>query len=303
MLELRNVSKTFSSGLIPKKVRALDNVNLTVRSGEVYAFLGPNGAGKTTTIKIILGIIRQDSGEVRIDGEDARKPATRRKVGYLPDQPYFYDELTAEEYLRFAGKLAGLSRSQLRERIPALLERVGLTGKEKRRLRGFSRGMLQRLGMAQALIHDPTLLILDEPMTGLDPIGRKEFRDLILSLKQEGKTIFFSSHILADAEIISDRIGILNRGRLVRETDLATLQSEQDDELEVSFQFFGDRELIKKKAPLQIDLFDQGGVIRLRDRKSIFDAIRWIEEAGGSVLSVQPRRKSLEDIFMEELQR
>ena len=303
MLRIENVTKTFATGLLPRRVKALDGLSLHVRSGEVYAFLGPNGAGKTTTIKIILGIIRADSGRVWIGDEEANRPEVRRKIGYLPDQPYFYEDLTAVEYLWLSGRLNGLSRSEIAGRIPRLLERVGLLGKEKQRLRTYSRGMLQRLGMAQALLHDPDLLILDEPMTGLDPIGRKEFRELILDLKREGKTIFFSSHILADAEMISDRIGILNRGRLVRETDLLTLQNEHNGEMEIVFQYFGNHEFSVQKAPLKIDLFDQGGVIHLNDRKSVFDAIRWVEESGGSVVSVQPKRKSLEDIFMEELQR
>ena len=207
MLELKNISKTFSTGFIPKKVTALNSLSLFVNPGEVYAFLGPNGAGKTTTIKIILGIVSANSGSIKINGVDFKDRKSRQNIGYLPDQPYFYDDLTPVEYLKFTGKLYGMSGNEIKQKTEELLELVGLKGKEKQRLRSYSRGMLQRLGMAQALIHDPKLLILDEPMTGLDPVGRKEFRDLILSLKERGKTIFFSSHILADAEMISDQIG------------------------------------------------------------------------------------------------
>lgn len=301
MLELMDVSKTYSSGFIPKKVTALDSLSLNIRPGEVYAFLGPNGAGKTTAIKLILGIIFADSGSIKIDGIDFTQKAARQKIGYLPDQPFFYDDLSALEYLQFAGQLYGLSKQEIKLRSDDLITKVGLKGHEKRRLRTYSRGMLQRLGMAQALIHDPDLLIFDEPMAGLDPIGRKEFRDLILSLKEQGKTIFFSSHILADAEMISDRVGILFNGRLVREMEMFELQAEKNQGLELTFQFFSDREVDTTKAPLEIDLFDQSGVIHLKDQKSVFDAVRWVEESGGTILSVSPKRKTLEDIFLEEV--
>jgi len=155
--------------------------------------------------------------------------------------------------------------------------------------------------MAQALIHDPKMLILDEPMTGLDPIGRKEFRELILDLKDQGKTIFFSSHILADAEMISDRVGILNKGKLVKEMELFQLQSEKNLGLELTFQFFSEENVDTEKAPLEIDLFDQNGIIHLKDQKSIFDAVRWVEESGGTILSIAPKRKTLEDVFLEEM--
>lgn len=301
MLKLTDVSKTYSTGFIPKKIAALKSLSLHVRSGEVYAFLGPNGAGKTTTIKIILGILSADSGSVTIHGIDFQEKRARQEIGYLPDQPYFYDDLTALEYLQFVGRLHGLSKREIHYRAMELLDYVGLTGKEKQRLRNYSRGMLQRLGMAQALIHDPKLLILDEPMTGLDPIGRKEFRELILSLKEKGKTIFFSSHILADAEMISDRVGILHQGHLVREMELFELQSVKNQGLELTFQFFADQDVTRVKAPLEIELFDQSGVIHLKDQKSVFDAVRWVEQSGGTILSIQPKRQSLEDIFLEEM--
>lgn len=301
MLEITNISKTYSSGFIPKKVEALNSLSLFVNPGEVYAFLGPNGAGKTTAIKIILGIIFANSGSIAINGIDFKQKSARQQIGYLSDQPYFYDDLTAIEYLKFAGKLFGLSKQKIKMRCEELIQKVGLHGKEKQKIRNYSRGMLQRLGMAQALIHDPKLLILDEPMTGLDPIGRKEFRELILSLKEEGKTIFFSSHILADAEMISDRVGILNKGRLVKEMDLFQLQSEKNAGLEVIFQFFSEESVDTEKAPLEIDLFDQSGIIHLKDPKSIFDAVRWVEESGGTILSIAPKRKSLEDVFLEEM--
>ncbi|HDL18141.1 MAG TPA: ABC transporter ATP-binding protein [Bacteroidetes bacterium] len=301
MLELKNISKTFSTGFIPKKVTALNSLSLFVNPGEVYAFLGPNGAGKTTTIKIILGIVSANSGSIKINGVDFKDRKSRQNIGYLPDQPYFYDDLTPVEYLKFTGKLYGMSGNEIKQKTEELLELVGLKGKEKQRLRSYSRGMLQRLGMAQALIHDPKLLILDEPMTGLDPVGRKEFRDLILSLKERGKTIFFSSHILADAEMISDRVGILHRGKLVRETELFELQNEKNRSLEIAFQFFSGQDVPANKPPLEIELFDQSGIIHINDQNSVFDAVHWVEESGGTILSISPKRKSLEDIFLEEM--
>jgi ABC-2 type transport system ATP-binding protein len=206
------------------------------------------------------------------------------------------------EYLIFAGKLFGLSKNLIAKRAGELLENVGLSGKEKTRLRSFSRGMLQRLGMAQALIHDPEILILDEPMTGLDPIGRKEFRDLILALKQNGKTIFFSSHILADAEMISDRVGILRQGCLVREMQLHEIQSKDALGMEIVFRKPVDKEIKDEDAPWSMEIFEHGGMINVEDESAVFKAVDWVKETGGSIVSISPRRKTLEDIFIEEVQ-
>ena len=301
MLEISHLSKTYSKGLVPKRIQALRDLSLSVQPGEVYAFVGPNGAGKTTTIKAILGIISVDRGSIRINRVDHRRKEARRWVGYLPDQPYFYDHLTVNEYLTFSGQLYGLSRRQIRDRLASLIPQVGLEGRESQRLRSLSRGLLQRVGMAQALLHDPLLLILDEPLTGLDPVGRKELRDLILQLKSEGKTIFFSSHILADAELISDRVGILHRGRLVREMALHELTAEGVFGLEITFRMSSEQIGPPPNRSWQVESFDHHGLLRVDSTDQIYDAIHWVERSGAQLVSVTPRRKTLEDIFLEEM--
>lgn len=215
MIHIDNLSKMFREGLRGRKVLALDQLSLRVGQGEVFGFLGPNGAGKSTTIKVLLNLIRPDRGGGTIAGADVRHPQVRRSVGYLPENPYFYDYLSAEELLWFGGRSSGVRRGVLRARIPELLQQVGLGKAQQRHLRTYSKGMVQRAGLALALVHDPDVVILDEPMSGLDPLGRKMVGDLILDLKQEGKTVFFSSHILNDIERFCDRIGIIDDGRLL----------------------------------------------------------------------------------------
>lgn len=214
MVSIQGIGKTFREGLRGRKVQALQNLTLDVAQGEVFGFLGPNGAGKSTSIKVLLNLIRPDSGTATILGRDVSDRRIRRQVGYLPENPFFYDYLTADELLWFGGRSSGMSAGDLRCNIPDWLERVGLQAARKRPLRTYSKGMVQRAGLALALIHDPSVVILDEPMSGLDPIGRKMVGDLILDLKNEGKTVFFSSHILNDIERFCDRIGIIAAGRL-----------------------------------------------------------------------------------------
>ncbi|MEZ4600211.1 MAG: ABC transporter ATP-binding protein [Syntrophotaleaceae bacterium] len=214
MIEVNSVSKAFKTGFSGKKVQALTDLSLQIPKGEVFGFLGPNGAGKSTTIKLLLNLIRPDVGDVSILGRNVRDAKVRQAVGYLPENPYFYDYLSAEELLWFGGCASGVKHHILKERINHMLERVGLLAARKRHLRTYSKGMVQRAGLALALIHDPEVVILDEPMSGLDPLGRKMVGDLILDLKSEGKTVFFSSHILNDIERFSDRIGIISGGRL-----------------------------------------------------------------------------------------
>nr|MBI3613277.1 ABC transporter ATP-binding protein [Nitrospirota bacterium] len=196
---------------------ALDGLSLSVQQGEIYGFLGPNGSGKTTTLKILMGLMQATSGGAEILGKPLGDVQVRHRIGFLPESPYFYEYLTAEEFLAFYGHLAGLDRSVLDRKIAQLLELVGLAEARTRQLRKFSKGMLQRIGLAQALIHDPDLIVLDEPMSGLDPVGRKQVRDLILSLKDQGKTVFFSTHIIPDVEMICDRVAIVVKGKLLAE--------------------------------------------------------------------------------------
>lgn len=225
MVIIEGLVKSFSEGLCGRKVQALHSLSLNVERGEVFGFLGPNGAGKSTTIKVLLNLIRPDAGQASILGQGVQDPKVRKKIGYLPENPYFYDYLSAEELLWFGGRASGVESGILKGRIPLLLERVGLQGARKRHLRTYSKGMVQRAGLALALVHDPAVVILDEPMSGLDPLGRKMVGDLILELKAQGKTVFFSSHILNDIERFSDRIGIIAEGRLRLTGNLAEVVS------------------------------------------------------------------------------
>lgn len=193
----------------------MDNLTLQIQSGEVFGFLGPNGAGKSTVIKILMHFIRPSAGTALIKDIPVEDPLARRSIGYLPENPYFYDHLTAEEILMFGGRAARMEKDLIRERIDQLLLRLKLYHVKRQRLRTYSKGMMQRIGLALALIHDPEVCILDEPMSGLDPLGRRLVADLILDMRREGKTVFFSSHILSDVEKLCDRVGILNRGRLL----------------------------------------------------------------------------------------
>jgi ABC-2 type transport system ATP-binding protein len=208
-VELHDVAKSFGT------LRAVDGLTLSVRPGEILGFLGTNGAGKTTTIKMLLGFFRPDAGRLAVWGRDPCGPATRRRIGYMPETAYYYPYLSVRELLALYGGLCGMAKPQIREAAERLIARVGLADAGPRLLRHYSKGMLQRAGIAQALLHDPDLLILDEPFTGLDPLARIQLRDLILELKQQGKTIFFSSHELSEAELICDRVAILKQGALV----------------------------------------------------------------------------------------
>ncbi|MDD5306581.1 MAG: ABC transporter ATP-binding protein [Deltaproteobacteria bacterium] len=217
MLEVKDLCKTFRIGFFRKRVEAVRGVSFSVGKGEIFGLLGPNGAGKTTTIKTLMGLIAPTSGTFRIMGEDGANTAVRRHIGYLPENPYFHEYLTPRELLDFYGRLSGLSRAEIAERRDALIEQVGLADAAKRPLRKFSKGMLQRIGLAQALIARPKLLVLDEPMSGLDPIGRKLVADLIADLNKGGTTILFSSHILSDVERLCHRVVILNKGVVAAE--------------------------------------------------------------------------------------
>ena len=213
-IEILDLVKTYRKGLRNTKL-AVDGLNLNIENGEVFGFLGPNGAGKSTVIKILMDFIRPNSGSARIGGQIASNPSVRRDVGYLPENPFFYDHLTAEEILAFGGKSAHMDKKHLAGRMDELLERLHLSHAKKQRLRTYSKGMVQRTGLALALIHNPKICILDEPMSGLDPLGRRLVADLIVAMRDNGQTVFFSSHILSDIERVCDRVGILNHGRLV----------------------------------------------------------------------------------------
>lgn len=295
-----HLSKSFRLGLRLKKVEAVRDISFTVQPGEVFGFLGPNGAGKTTTIKMCMGLIRPSGGAVRLFGEPVDSLRVRARIGYLPEQPYFYDYLKPHEILDFYGRIFGIDRGERRRRIGELLDRVGLAEARGRTLRKFSKGMLQRIGIAQALINDPDLVVLDEPLSGLDPIGRKEMREIIVDLRAKGKTIFFSSHILADIEMICDTVTILNKGVIRAVGSLKDLLHPDRMTTEITFQGGGDGVEPQVRAIA-------GKIDRLGDFSRAFvDASRANEllavlvRGGAQIDSVVPKRDSLEDLFVRE---
>lgn len=285
-----------------KPVTVLSDISLSVGRGEIFGFLGHNGAGKTTTMKVLLGLLRATSGHVELLGSSVEHVATRVRIGYLPESPYFYDYLTADEFLCFYGKLAGLDRETVQKRIPQLLEQVSLTEARHRQLRKFSKGMLQRIGLAQALIHDPELVILDEPMSGLDPIGRKEVRDLILSLRDQGKTVFFSTHIISDVEMICDRVGIVSKGRIRsvgRIEDLVNGHVAQTVEV-VCDGVIGENLPDVKSLATRILQRGDRCLMMLPGQEHLERVLAVLRTAGGRLVSVIPHKESLEDIFLEQ---
>jgi ABC-2 type transport system ATP-binding protein len=306
VVEIDNLTKDYEVGFARKrKVRALDGLSLTVNPGEIFGFLGANGAGKTTTLKLLMRLIFPGAGSARILGHDIAEVSMHSRIGYLPENPYFYDYLTAIEFLNFCGELFGLSKTARNERAEELLERVGLDeSKWSTQLRKFSKGMLQRVGLAQALINDPEVVFLDEPMSGLDPIGRREVRDLIAALRQEGKTVFMCSHILSDIEVLCDRIAILKSGRLAHIGYLNELQESVGDANRLEVVVTG-TDAASLKAQLagcgqcEVSATAAGVRIEVQHEKDVDLVIGALRKAGGKLVSVQPVRQSLEELFLD----
>jgi ABC-2 type transport system ATP-binding protein len=282
-------------------VRALNDVTLSVGVSEVFGYLGPNGAGKTTTLKVLFGLVRRERGTIEVLGLPHADRAWRGRVGYLPEHPYLYDSLTPREYLAYAAQLSGVLRSSVSSRVDAVLEQVGLGSSRDKLMRTFSKGMVQRAGLAQALVGDPDLLILDEPMSGLDPIGRASVRRLILDLKRAGKTIFFSTHILSDAETLCDRVAILRLGRVVSQGPLSEILKVDVEHLEVDCTGIPVRDWICPAGATVVHRSGDHARCQV-DEQAFFAFVREIESHGGRILTVQPKRKSLEEVFVEEVQ-
>ena len=302
-LEIADLRKSYTTGLFRRSTHvALEGLTLRVERGEIFGYLGPNGSGKTTTLKLLMGIIFPDSGGGTILGFPLGDGASRQKAGYLPEHPYFYDYLTPLEYLNYVGQLFGMSRKARGDRAHNLLEQVGLVRSARTPMRRFSKGMLQRLGVAQALMNDPEILFLDEPMSGLDPIGRRAVADLILKLKAKGKTVFFSTHILSDAETLCDRVAVLRSGKLLDVGRLDSILQVNVNHVEIQCAGLGEAQMGGLGDGFRC-LDAVGDRRRLAvDESNVDRLLAAIVGAGGRILTVHPVRQSLEEYFFKELQ-
>ena len=300
-IEILGLEKTYKVGFWRKRPkRALHPLHLTVEEGEIFGFLGPNGAGKTTTLKLLMGLVFPTAGTARLLGRDWTDPEVKAQIGFLPEQPYFYDYLTAHELLDYYGQLSGVPGRDRKRRIDEVLQRVGLTDVRGVQLRKFSKGMLQRVGIAQAILHDPKLVFFDEPMSGLDPMGRREVRDLMEQLKHEGKTVFFSTHILSDAEALCDRVAIIHQGELRGVGAVADLTSSVQGKVEVIWQ--GTLVPASMKA-LGAECHITGDTVRAvlaeNQQDAAIDALR---RERIRLIAITPVRTSLEEYFVAKLQ-
>jgi ABC-2 type transport system ATP-binding protein len=298
-LTINSLSKVYSS-TFRERIEALKGVDLSVASNEIFGFLGPNGAGKTTTLKIITGLLKPTAGNAFIFGVPISNTHIRQKVGFLPEHPAYYNHLTGFELLDFAGGLFGIPAGERKKRAEALLERVGLKDVAAIRTNQYSKGMVQRLGIAQALVNDPELVILDEPLSGLDPMGRKEIKDIIISLKDDGKTVFFSTHILADVERICDRVAILRAGRLLRVGQLNELLWDKKRKVMITVAF-AERNRKPSFADAEETAEGYWSIAVAMDWQT--EAIRSMLEDGARIISVVPESVSLEDFFVAEIRK
>jgi ABC-2 type transport system ATP-binding protein len=303
-IEILNLEKSYLVGFWRKRPKiALRPLNLIIEEGEVFGFLGPNGAGKTTTLKLLMGLVSPTSGTARILGMDFDDPRVRAQTGFLPEQPYFYDHLTAQELLTYYAQLSGVPAKDRSRRVAAMLERFGLSDSARTQLRKFSKGMLQRVGLAQAILHDPKLVFLDEPMSGLDPMGRREVREMIQHMRTEGKTVFFSTHILSDAEALCDRVAIINQGELRGVGTIADLtaqaQSNGKGEVEIIFcapSIPAALTSLGAKARVSGDMVNAVVAAAQQDA-----ALEILQRERLRLISLTPVRSSLEEFYIQKL--
>ena len=295
-IEIENLTKDYLYGFLHlKKKRSLEGLTMQVENGEVFGFLGPNGAGKSTTIKLLVGLIFPEAGSARILGKPITDIEMHRDIGYLPEQPYFYDYLTAAEVLDYFARIHGLNAVERVERVARMLKKVGLETAKKIQLRKYSKGMLQRVGLAQAILHDPKVVILDEPMSGLDPVGRREVRDIILELKRDGKTILFSTHILSDAEMLCDRVGVIVGGKLRGVGAPDQMVGIKTNAMEILFEWSG-----AAAPPLVAKATRTGERYRIQvPEAELYAALEQLGAASAKILSVAQVKATLEEYFMD----
>jgi ABC-2 type transport system ATP-binding protein len=306
IVEIENLTKDYEVGFFKKKkVRALDGLNLQVVPGQIFGFLGGNGAGKTTTIKLLMGLMFPTSGTARILDTDISDTKMHSRIGYLPENPYFYDYLTARELMMYFAELFGIDAAKRKTRSEELLTRVGLEKAAwNRQLRKFSKGMLQRVGLAQSLINDPEIVFMDEPMSGLDPVGRREIRELIAELRTEGKTVFMSTHILSDIEVLCDNVAILRKGKLAATGKLDELlaQSGETQTFEINVSGVSADALAKEISGAEVHATPTGARIEVANETDVDKVLAVIRSQKGKLVSVQPVRQSLEELFVKETQ-
>lgn len=307
VIEIKNLTKDYEKGFWKKKkIRALDDLTLNVESGQIFGFLGGNGAGKTTTIKILMRLLFPTAGTARILGSDISDFKMHAKIGYCPENPYFYDYLTARELMNYFGELFGFDSMTRKRKTAELLAKVGLNEKDwNRQLRKFSKGMLQRVALAQSLINDPEIVFLDEPMSGLDPIGRREVRELIAELREKGTTVFMSTHILSDIEALCDNVAILRNGKLAATGHLDELltQSGEIRNFEINIKGLTAENIageIAQIAGAEITAKPNGANIQISEENDIEKVLQIARNAGGKLVSIQPVKQSLEELFVKE---
>jgi ABC-2 type transport system ATP-binding protein len=309
VIEIRNLTKDYITGFLrKKKVRALDDLTLDIRGGQIFGFLGGNGAGKTTTIKTLMSLQFPTAGSAKILGHDIADVKMHARIGYCPENPYFYDYLSARELMDYFGRLFGFDAATRREKTESMLTAVGLEEKDwKKQLRKYSKGMLQRVGLAQSLINDPEIVFLDEPMSGLDPVGRREIRELIAGLREKGVTVFMSTHILSDIETLCDEVAILRGGKLSAHGNLIELLAKDDAHraLEVVIQGV-DPESIRDKiefiAGATLTVKPNGAVVELPDDSDVEAVLKITHASGGHLIAVRPVKQSLEELFVKEVE-
>jgi len=299
-IEILDLEKSYLVGFWRKRPKlALRPLRLTIEEGEVFGFLGPNGAGKTTTLKLLTGLVSPTAGTARILGMDIDDPRVKAQTGFLPEQPYFYDHLTAQELLTYYAQLSGVPAKERSRRVAEMLARVGLTDSARTQLRKFSKGMLQRAGLAQAILHDPKLVFLDEPMSGLDPMGRREVREMIQQMRNEGKTVFFSTHILSDAEALCDRVAIIHQGELRGVGAVAHLTSQTQGKVEI---IFCAQSVPAALTNLGVEARVSGDMVNAVVEEEKQDAaLEILQREHLRLISLTPVRSSLEEYYIQKL--